>query len=76
MGERTVADLYGPPCADGHTWEHVGGKNAGCCDGCACSVPVHTCAVCGDCDYGDNEWASETRMKCEHRDDALPVPTH
>ncbi len=54
-------------CAvSGHDWRHVGGKNAGCEIGndCGCSVPVHECAVCGDCDYGDNPEAFETIRRC------------
>lgn len=48
----------------GHNWKHIGGKNAGCCDDCGCSVPVHECAVCGDCDYGDNDEAVRTMALC------------
>jgi hypothetical protein len=44
--------------------QSVGGCNAGCCDTCACSVPVHTCTRCGACDYGENEEAHETRRQC------------
>ena len=65
--ERTMADLYGPPCPDGHSWQHIGGKNAGCHRDCACSVPVNRCVVCGDCDYGDNEDATRTISECEYR---------
>jgi hypothetical protein len=31
---------------------------------CSCSVPVHECAVCGDCDYGDNPEADQTVRRC------------
>lgn len=48
----------------GHVWRHIGGRNAGCDDACRCSVPVHQCDVCGDCDYGDNAEADETMAKC------------
>lgn len=53
-------------CAEtGHDWRFIGGKNAGCDeDGCGCSVPVHECAKCGDCDYGDNAEATETVARC------------
>lgn len=58
------------PCALlGHKWVHVGGANCGCADedgrldGC-CSVPVHECEACGDCDYGNNEEARERRAEC------------
>lgn len=44
--------------------KHVGGRNAGCGDDCACSVPVHVCSKCGDSDYGDNPEAAETRRRC------------
>lgn len=56
----------------GHDWHSCGGANAGCGHpGCSCSVPVHECRRCGDCDYGDNEWAKKTRADCaaRHADD-------
>lgn len=53
-------------CQDGlHKWKSIGGKNAGCGDTCGCSVPVHECTVCGDCDYGQNADADEVRATCE-----------
>lgn len=53
------------PCAEvGHRWQHLGGKSAGCCDDCRCSIPVYVCEVCGDCDYGDNDKALETLATC------------
>lgn len=53
------------PCRQyGHDWQPTGGANAGCCEDCACSVPVHVCSKCGDCDYGDNEWADQTKAEC------------
>ena len=53
----------------GHDWKSIGGCNAGCRLGkdCGCSVPVHECTKCGDCDYGDNDWAEKTRTECEAR---------
>ena len=48
----------------GHDWKFLGGRNAGCCDDCNCSVSVHYCAKCDDCDYGDNAEAEEIRQKC------------
>jgi len=57
----------------GHKWRHVGGAWCGC-EGRdsagdrwsgSCSVPVHECEGCGDCDYGDNAEARETRIECE-----------
>jgi len=52
-------------CAEvGHRWKHIGGANCGCPDGC-CSVPVHECASCGACDYGENEEAADMRARCE-----------
>lgn len=55
----------------GHRWKFVGGRQAGCDLGadCGCSVPVHTCEVCGDCDYGQPAQAeiiaecAETRVQ-------------
>jgi hypothetical protein len=54
----------------GHDWHSIGGRNAGCQeDGfCSCSVPVHECAVCGDCDYGDNDEADQVRGCCLRRE--------
>jgi len=53
------------PCREyGHTWRHLGGANAGCGPDCGCSVPVHQCEKCGDCDYGDTPEADETRRRC------------
>jgi len=55
------------PCIEfGHDWKHIGGTNACCSRGgdCVCSVPVHECAKCGDCDYGDNEEAADTIIGC------------
>lgn len=52
------------PCAVlGHEWESIGGASCGCPDG-FCSVPVQECKHCGDCDYGENEWAEQTRTEC------------
>jgi hypothetical protein len=52
------------PCASlGHIWEFSGGANCGC-NGGSCSVPVHECAACGDCDYGDNAEADQCRAEC------------
>jgi len=50
--------------AGNHEWKHIGGCNAGCGNDCACSVPVHECRRCGDCDYGDNAEAVEARRRC------------
>jgi hypothetical protein len=53
----------------GHRWKFIGGRNC-CCEAVevgehgGCSVPVHECAVCGDCDYGDNEEADDIRAAC------------
>ena len=49
-----------------HDWQSVGGRNCGCKDG-QCSVPVHECSRCGDCDYGENEDAREVRRECAER---------
>lgn len=52
------------PCREvGHDWQHIGGRNCGCGDG-GCSVPVHQCSKCGDCDYGDNPEAAATIAAC------------
>ncbi len=54
-------------CAEvGHSWKSLGGCNAGCeiADACSCSVPVHECERCGDCDYGENAEALEIKIAC------------
>lgn len=52
-------------CQDGkHDWRSRGGANAGCSKDCCCSVPVHECGGCGDCDYGDNDDAREVIAEC------------
>jgi hypothetical protein len=54
------------PCAVlGHKWDFSGGANCGCPGGGSCSIPVHECGACGDCDYGDNDDAMEIRASCE-----------
>ena len=66
---------YGPAIphrcsANGCKWESTGGCHRGCVDANGdlvwggCSVPVHECPECGDCDYGDNEEANEKRAEC------------
>lgn len=52
----------------GHKWKFYGGANCGCPDGW-CSVSVHKCAACGDCDYGDNDEANEKRAYCQEMAD-------
>ncbi|MBD8549872.1 hypothetical protein [Sphingomonas sp. CFBP 8764] len=47
--------------------QSYGGMNAGCGDGCGCSIPVNVCTRCGDCDYGDNARAVTTRAECAER---------
>lgn len=69
---RDILNLY--DCSKGHTWVSRGGCNAGCDDDCACSVPVHECAHCGDCDYGQNEEADEIRANCQSRYEMLNPP--
>ena len=53
-------------CRDlGHDWKHIGGCNAGCDDpDCCCSIPVHTCSRCEDCDYGQNSEADHVIAQC------------
>lgn len=52
-------------CAEhGHTWQSLGGTNAGCCDTCNCSVPVYTCLICKDSDYGENAEAEQVIIRC------------
>ncbi len=58
----------------GHDWRMLGGRNAGCDDDCRCSVPVHVCQKCGDCDYGDNAEATEVMASCAALEAALTQP--
>lgn len=52
-------------CVHGdHDWQSTGGCHCGCEDGRSCSVPVHECTRCGDCDYGDNDEARDIVAKC------------
>lgn len=58
-------EIAAGPCREyGHDWKHIGGRNAGCGVGCNCSIPVHICQKCGDCDYGDNPEATEKIADC------------
>lgn len=69
--ERIKREIAHAPCAEvGHRWRHIGGRNAGCdYPDCGCSVPVHKCEVCGDCDYGDNADAEKVLAECSSADD-------
>lgn len=61
---RLERQIIAAPCHEvGHRWVQLGGANCGCEDG-GCSVPVMSCKVCGDCDYGINEEATEIRAEC------------
>lgn len=62
------------PCSIlGHKWRHIGGRWCGCKDTetCGCSVPVHECDACGDCDYGENDEARWIITKCEFREELI-----
>lgn len=62
---RIKRELAAASCAtEGHRWKHIGGRNCGCEPSGYCSVPVHECTVCGDCDYGENAEAELTRERC------------
>lgn len=62
---RLRREIAQGPCREyGHDWQFHGGANAGCGPDCGCSVSVHVCAKCGDCDYGDNPEAAELRASC------------
>jgi len=79
MSAAVQRDWIWPTClTHGHDWKHIGGRNAGCgVDTCSCSVPVHECTRCGDCDYGDNAEAETTRRECaELRDMPLTFSDH
>lgn len=52
-------------CGDGdHKWKFIGCAGCSCDDIGGCSLPVHECENCGDCDYADNEESAEIRAKC------------
>lgn len=64
---RIQREIAAGPCREfGHDFRFIGGCNAGCelGAGCGCSVPVHECTKCGDCDYGDNDEAASIRAEC------------
>ncbi|MGM0584261.1 MAG: hypothetical protein ACQEUZ_06390 [Pseudomonadota bacterium] len=66
--ERLRREIAAGPCRKyGHDWQSYGGKNAACDHECTCSVPVKFCVKCGDCDYGDNPEADQTREDCAER---------
>jgi hypothetical protein len=70
LAEAAVLGGGKHPCAVlGHVWIFAGGSNCGCLDG-SCSVPVHECSACGDCDYGENNEAVEIRASCREKEDA------
>ena len=54
-------------CERGHDWVSLGGCNAGRHETCGCSVPVHECSRCGDCNYGENAEAEQVRADCAAR---------
>lgn len=64
LKRRTQRELVEICQTIGCDMQSVGGCNAGCGDDCYCSVPVHKCTRCGDCDYGENEEAEQVRRDC------------
>ncbi len=70
IAEATVLAGGDHPCAVlGHKWIFSGGASCGCQDGGDCSIPVHHCDACGDCDYGDNSEADQVRAECLREND-------
>lgn len=67
--ERLERQASAATCAElgRHDWQSLGGCNAGCGMDCSCSVPVHECSRCKDCDYGENAEAAEVRRECADR---------
>lgn len=60
-------------CAQGdHRWKFIGCGGCCCDDIGGCSLPVHQCEECGDCDYGDNPESDEIRAKCADERGAPP----
>ena len=73
IAEATVLAGGDHPCNIlGHKWEFRGGMACDCKGG-GCSFPVHECASCGDCDYGDNDEAAEIKVTCQQREEAYAV---
>jgi hypothetical protein len=75
---RLKRQIGGATCAEigSCDWVMKGGRNAACKGWeCACSVPVHICSRCGDCDYGENEEARETIAACRLLDAAAAPGT-
>lgn len=67
--ERIRRQIRAATCQEvGHDWVSIGGCNAGCSRDCNCSIPVLACKKCGDCDYGENEEANETKANCAKGD--------
>lgn len=64
--DRLEREAISANCAQlGHAMQYKGGRNAGCAEWCACSVPVYECTRCGDCDYGENDEARRTVAQCK-----------
>lgn len=64
---RLEKELATKSCREvGHQWIRIGGMSACCYEDCSCSVPVHECEVCKDCDYGVNQEADDLRKACEN----------
>ena len=53
-------------CAEiGHDWQMMGGVNCQTAGGCGdCSVAVHECSRCKDCDYGESDEANRQVEAC------------
>lgn len=65
IAEATVLAGGDHPCSIlGHKWVMRGGASCCCPDGGGCSIPVHECVACGECDYGDTEEAVKIRARC------------
>jgi hypothetical protein len=56
-------------CANGHPMAHLGGANCGCHPDASCSLPVYSCPVCGDADYGDNPESTAIKADCADVED-------
>lgn len=63
----TARDFLFVGCQVDHDMKHIGGCNAGCDELCVCSIPVHKCTRCSECDYGENEEARRIVADCKDR---------
>lgn len=70
MSQSAPRDIIWLGCQMQHKWVQTGGASGGCGLFCYCSIPVHECADCGECDYGHNVEAEYVKTECANRREA------